>query len=190
MYLFHPTSTLAVYSILFLLVRVKALYVSLFPSQVLLIIPTVPRPQSSPLVQRAPTDLRNKTTIELDDIRDILVGSERSPPTGKVTLEADARWDMDKRWLVYDVKGLVDGDGKPMTATATTRVDGSSIDPRLIDVRSLAHLPSYYLADALGINRRMCYLGTATTGRTTRGGGCSNRRSRTILGGWKNWTFG
>ena len=109
----------------------------------LLIIPTVPRPQSPSLAQRAPTDLRNKTTIELNDIRDILVGSEKSPPTGKVTLEADARWDMDKRWLVYDVKGLVDGDGQPMTATATTRVDGSAIDPKLIDVRTFAHIRLY-----------------------------------------------
>lgn len=72
------------------------------------------------------------------------MGSKKSPPTGKVTLEADARWDMDKRWLVYDVKGLVDGDGKPITATATTRVDGGFIDPKLIDVRILAHLPSYH----------------------------------------------
>ena len=141
MYLFHPRSTLAVYMLL--LVGVKALYVSLFPSLVLLIFPTVTRPQSSPLVQRAPTDLRNNRTIELDDIRDILVGSERSPPTGKVTLEADAKWNTDVEWLVYDVKGLVDRDGKPITATATTRADGSAINPKLIDVRILAHLRLY-----------------------------------------------
>lgn len=98
------------------------------------------RPRHS-LAQREPTDLENTDTLELD-VRHILLDSKKNlAPTGKVTLtKAATKWNLDDEWLVFDVKGLVDGEGNTMTATATTMADGESIHPEFLDVRLLFRL--------------------------------------------------